>query len=89
MNARTELVQRLHALPDCGVFAVTGGGAVLLADLLTVPGASATVLEARVPYAGGALAEFIGAAPGTGVQRADRVRHGDGGVSTRARAGAR
>ncbi len=63
MNARTELVQRLHALPDCGVFAVTGGGAVLLADLLTVPGASATVLEARVPYAGSALAEFIGAAP--------------------------
>lgn len=63
MNARIELVQRLHALPHCGVFAVTGGGAVLLADLLTVPGASATVLEARVPYAERALAEFVGAAP--------------------------
>ncbi len=63
MNARTELVERLHALPDSGVFAVTGGGAVLLADLLTVPGASATVLEARVPYAGNALAGFIGAVP--------------------------
>lgn len=63
MNVRIELVQRLHALPDCGVFAVTGGGAILLADLLTVPGASATVLEARVPYAERALTEFIGATP--------------------------
>jgi hypothetical protein len=63
VNARTELVERIHGLPDSGVFAVTGGGAVLLADLLTVPGASATVLEALVPYAGDALAEFIGAAP--------------------------
>jgi len=63
VNARTELVERIHSLPGSGVFAVTGGGAVLLADLLTVPGASATVLEARVPYAGNALAEFIGAAP--------------------------
>jgi hypothetical protein len=63
VNARTELVERIHSLPGSGVLAVTGGGAVLLADLLTVPGASATVLEARVPYAGNALAEFIGAAP--------------------------
>ena len=45
------------------MIAVTGGGALLLADLLTVPGASATVLEARVPYSANALAEFIGAAP--------------------------
>ena len=63
MNARIELVEHLHAHPVSGVLAVTGGGAVLLADLLTVPGASATVLEARVPYAGNALAQFIGAAP--------------------------
>jgi hypothetical protein len=63
VNARTQLVERLHALPDSGVIVVTGGGAVLLADLLTVPGASATVLEGRVPYAGAALAEFIGAVP--------------------------
>ena len=45
------------------MFAVTGGGSLLLADLLTVPGASATVLDARVPYANTALAEFIGAVP--------------------------
>jgi len=62
-GARAALVARLHALPNSGVLAVTGGGVLLLADLLTVPGASATVLEARIPYAAGALAEFIGSAP--------------------------
>jgi nicotinamide mononucleotide (NMN) deamidase PncC len=61
--ARGDLVARLHALPQRGVLAVTGGGALLLSDLLTVPGASATVLEARVPYAANALAQYIGATP--------------------------
>lgn len=61
--ARVALVAQLHASPQRGVLAVTGGGAVLLADLLTVPGASATVLEAHVPYAAEALAQYIGAPP--------------------------
>jgi hypothetical protein len=63
VSARIGVIEQLHALPYRGVFAVTGGGALLLSDLLTVPGASATVLEARVPYAERALAEFLGAAP--------------------------
>ncbi len=63
MNARNVLVERLHTSPHSGVVAVTGGGVLLLADLLTVPGASATVLDARVPYSADALAQFIGAAP--------------------------
>ncbi|HEY6598024.1 MAG TPA: hypothetical protein VIZ30_01870, partial [Pseudomonadales bacterium] len=63
MSERVALVERLHTSPHSGVIAVTGGGALLLADLLTVPGASATVLEANVPYAGAALVNFIGAAP--------------------------
>ncbi len=63
MNERTTLVEELHRLPCSGVIAVTGGGALLLADLLTVSGASATVLEARVPYAPAALESFIGATP--------------------------
>jgi hypothetical protein len=54
----------LNASPHRGVFAVTGGGSLLLSDLLTEPGASATVLEARVPYHERALAEFIGAQGG-------------------------
>jgi nicotinamide mononucleotide (NMN) deamidase PncC len=45
------------------VIVVTGGGARALADLLTVPGASRTVLEALVPYSEPSLVEFLGAAP--------------------------
>lgn len=58
-----RLAGAIHATPRRGVFAVTGGGAGLVARLLGVPGASATVLEAQVPYAARALAEFLGAAP--------------------------
>ena len=59
----TSIVDRLHAHPDAGVFYVTSGGSYLLADLLTAPGASATVLEARIPYASDALSELLGGAP--------------------------
>ncbi len=53
----------LHASPFAGVFLITGGGVTLLADLLTEPGASSTVLEAGVPYAEAALAECLGGRP--------------------------
>ncbi len=62
-DGASRLAKAIHATPRRGVLAVTGGGAGLLARLLGVPGASATVLEAQVPYAGQALAEFLGAAP--------------------------
>jgi len=45
------------------VFVVTGGGAQALADLLAVPGASRTVLEALVPYSERSLTEFLGTLP--------------------------
>ena len=53
----SERAVRLHESPWQGVFYVTGGGTLLLSELLTTPGASATVLDARVPYAAAALAE--------------------------------
>jgi len=59
----SDRAEILHASPWQGVFCITGGGALLLADLLTTPGASRTVLEARVPYAEAALAELLGRAP--------------------------
>lgn len=49
------------------VLVVTGGGAQALADLLTVPGASRTVLEALVPYSEPSLTEFLGALPSQAV----------------------
>ena len=53
----------LHQSPWQGVFYVTGGGTLLLSELLTTPGASATVLDARVPYAAAALTEVLGRPP--------------------------
>jgi len=60
MSARAE---RLHASPWLGVFYITGGGALLIGDLLTTPGASQTVLEVQVPYAEAALAGLLGRRP--------------------------
>jgi len=56
-------VVAIHEAEPQGVFVVTGGGSGLLSRLLSVPGASATVLEASVPYASQALTEYLGAAP--------------------------
>jgi nicotinamide mononucleotide (NMN) deamidase PncC len=45
------------------VIAVTGGGSGVISALLEVPGASASVLEAIVPYAASALADWLGGTP--------------------------
>ncbi|VTS02569.1 hypothetical protein [Tuwongella immobilis] len=57
------VIERLHARQRPGVLAVTGGGASLLSALLTVPGASRTVLEAVIPYAESALVDWLGFRP--------------------------
>ena len=62
-EAQERLAAAIHAAPARGVFTVAGGGSGLLAALLAVPGASATVLEARIPYASEALAELLGGEP--------------------------
>ena len=56
-------VAAIHATGRRGAITVTGGGGGLLGALLTTPGASATVLEATVPYCAAALREFLGATP--------------------------
>lgn len=45
------------------VLAITGGGTGAIAELLTVPGGSATVLEAIVPYSAAALEQWLGGVP--------------------------
>ncbi len=56
-------IAAIHNSQHRGVLAVTGGGSGLLAELLTVPGASRTVLEALVPYSAGAMEVFLKARP--------------------------
>jgi nicotinamide mononucleotide (NMN) deamidase PncC len=57
------LIPQIHASPVMVVLVVTGGGTQALADLLAVPGASRTLLEALVPYSEKSLADFLGSAP--------------------------
>ncbi len=57
----------VHAVHDAGlrlVIAVTGGGSGAISALLGVGGASRSILAATVPYADGALVEWLGAKPG-------------------------
>jgi len=63
----SSLIAQIHASPAMAVIVVTGGGAQALADLLLVPGASRTVLEALIPYSERSLTEFLGEAPSQAV----------------------
>lgn len=56
-------VADLHASNWAGVCYLTGGGSLLLSELLCEPGASSTLLNAGVPYSYEALAELLGHAP--------------------------
>ena len=60
MDDETQmLIERLHASPTSAVVAAAGAGAQAITWLLSVPGASRTVLEALVPYAPKALVEYL------------------------------
>ena len=61
--ALDALIAAIHRAPRSGVFTVTGGGSGLLSNLLGVGGASATVLEANVPYAPRSLRDWLGSEP--------------------------
>lgn len=54
------LITKIHAAPTMAVVVVTGGGMQGVANLLAVPGASRTVLEALVPYSHASQAAFLG-----------------------------
>jgi len=58
-----QLVQSIHGSGTRLVLAVTGGGSGAIAQLLEVPGASRTVLEACVPYSEPAMIAWLGGRP--------------------------
>ena len=58
-----DLIRAIHASPLRLVLAVTGGGSLVVSDLLTESGASQTVLEAVAPYGERALVEFLSHRP--------------------------
>ena len=55
-----HLIDNLNASPGKVVLAITGGGSLAISNILTVPGASQTVLEAIVPYSPESLQRFVG-----------------------------
>ncbi|MYF01605.1 MAG: hypothetical protein F4227_01095 [Gammaproteobacteria bacterium] len=56
-------VEDLHSSDWAGVCYLTGGGSLLLSQLLSVPGASTTILDAQVPYSYEALVLLLGSKP--------------------------
>jgi nicotinamide mononucleotide (NMN) deamidase PncC len=70
---RESLIAQIHASPVMAVLVITGGGIQALADLLAVPGASRTVLEALVPYSENSLAAFLGMVPTRAVSNATAI----------------
>lgn len=61
--AQQEFIERIHASGKQLVLALTGGGSGAISALLEVSGASASVLEATVPYAETALERWLGGPP--------------------------
>lgn len=58
-----KAIEQFHRSGRRCVIAVTGGGTRLISDLLAVPGGSATILEAIVPYSENSLARFLKRSP--------------------------
>ena len=62
-SERLRLIDQIHDSSLSIVIAATGGGVASISDLLLVPGASRTVIEALVPYSFPALSHLIGYPP--------------------------
>ncbi len=62
-SLKTGRIEKIHKSPWQIVLAVTGGGSAVISDLLNVPGASKTVLEAIVPYSNESLNKYLGRTP--------------------------
>jgi len=79
-----QLIQAIHDSPEQLALVTAGAGAQALSDLLSVAGATRTLLEAVVPYSEAAFAEFLGQKPARFVT-ADTARLLAGRAITRAR----
>jgi len=62
-NEIRRIIEQIHASPQQLVLAVSGGGSRAVADLLEVPGASNTVLEAVIPYSRDSMCDWLGGRP--------------------------
>ncbi|MDO5581124.1 MAG: hypothetical protein Q4G69_08295 [Planctomycetia bacterium] len=54
-----QKIKELHESRWKGVLAITGGGSGALTRLLSVPGASGTILEGIIPYSNASILDFL------------------------------
>jgi nicotinamide mononucleotide (NMN) deamidase PncC len=63
VSTSPDIIREIHAAAARLVIAVTGGGSAAISQLLEVPGASSTVLDAVVPYSAAAVDDWLGRQP--------------------------
>ena len=59
MSEYLEIIQKIHSSPFRFVLVSSGGGTNAISEILQVPGASKSVLEAYVPYAKESLEYYL------------------------------
>jgi len=69
-----EIIQHIHDSPLQAVLVVSGGGSQALAWLMSVPGATRTVLEVTLPYSHPSFERFLGMRPAHFVARETAVQ---------------
>ena len=60
---QTDITAAIHLAEHSGVFCVSGGGSGAIQQLLSMPGASNTVLECSIPYSQAAMQSYLGRTP--------------------------
>lgn len=63
MTTSQQAIKNLYESPWQIALCLTGGGSHMASDLLTIPGASTTVLDVAIPYANASLIEYLGQTP--------------------------
>ncbi len=63
MTTSQQAIQNLFQSPWQISLCLTGGGSRVASDLLTVPGASSTLLDVAIPYSAASLTDYLGQAP--------------------------
>ena len=63
MTTSQQAIQNLFESPWQIALCLTGGGSRVASDLLTVPGASSTLLDVAIPYSAASLTDCLGQVP--------------------------
>lgn len=63
MTTSQHAIQSLFQSPWRLALCLTGGGSRIASDLLTMPGASSTLLDLVIPYSAASLTEYLGQTP--------------------------